>query len=68
MHSGVDACTYKLDCPYVPSRRIVCGQGTCACHVGDEVVKTCPQGDTCQDWLDLWDKAESCCCMVLGSN
>lgn len=66
MHSGGDACTYRLDCPYVPLRRMVCRQGTCECYVGDDVVKTCPQGDTCQDWLDLWDKAESCCCMVLG--
>jgi hypothetical protein len=64
MHVGVDACAYNLDCPYVPFRQIACAQGTCECRVGDEVVKTCPQDDTCADWLDLIDKAESCCCMV----
>ncbi|MFY0539462.1 hypothetical protein [Nannocystis pusilla] len=64
MHVGVDACAYNLDCPYVPFRQISCGQGICECRVGGEVVKTCPQDDTCADWLDLFDKAESCCCMV----
>lgn len=63
-HVGVDECWYDLDCPYVPFRRIWCHQGICECYVGEDVVKTCPQGDTCRDWLDLVDMAESCCCMV----
>lgn len=63
-HVGVDECWYDLDCPYVPFRRIWCHQGICECYVGEDVVKTCPQDDTCRDWLDLVDMAESCCCMV----
>ncbi len=63
--SGTDLCAYNLYCPYVPFRRISCNNGTCKCYVGDEVVKTCPQGDTCEDWYDLLDKAESCCCMMV---
>ena len=61
-HTGADACVYNLDCPYLPFRRMICDEGVCACHVGDEVVKTCPQGDTCK--IDPWAMAESCCCMV----
>jgi len=63
--SGTDLCVYNLDCPYVPFRSISCFHGTCKCYVGEDVVKTCPQGDTCEDWLDLLDKAESCCCMMV---
>lgn len=61
---GVDACGYTLDCPYVPFRQIYCHQGICECHVGNDIVKTCVQGDTCHVWSGIHDKAESCCCML----
>ena len=58
--TGEGWCMARLDCPYVPNRRITCSQDTCKCFVGDEVVKTCPKGNACED---LHSKAESCCCM-----